>query len=148
MTTSPKVDYKKLATLGNYKTAASANTCWCTLRKKIELGVTETTAAAGASVAGPAGGKKRKAAVKDDDEETPAAEIEEEGEKKPKAKKAKKAIKWGRDVFAAEAGGGIKEETSADNGADDSAAVKPEPTEETAEGTWSSGFLEGIQDYV
>ncbi|KAI9816036.1 MAG: hypothetical protein M1827_002028 [Pycnora praestabilis] len=34
----PKIDYNKLAALGNFKTAASANACYCVARKKLLSG--------------------------------------------------------------------------------------------------------------
>ncbi|KAI7090183.1 hypothetical protein KC356_g1747 [Hortaea werneckii] len=50
---TPKVDNKKLAQLGGYKTAASANTCWYNLRKKL-FASQDGSAAAGGTAAGTA----------------------------------------------------------------------------------------------
>ncbi|RMX78732.1 hypothetical protein D0869_08849 [Hortaea werneckii] len=58
---APKVDNKKLAQLGGYKTTASANTCWYNLRKKLfasQDGNSATgpgTAAAGSVSSSPVG---------------------------------------------------------------------------------------------
>ncbi|KAH9828433.1 hypothetical protein Tdes44962_MAKER09292 [Teratosphaeria destructans] len=71
----PKVDTKKLAELAGYKTAASANACWHTLRKKLFTGkedaghdeATYTKPDDEAVVAPTPKGKKRKAVVKDEE---------------------------------------------------------------------------------
>ncbi|KAI7287615.1 hypothetical protein KC345_g335 [Hortaea werneckii] len=58
---APKVDNKKLAQLGGYKTAASANTCWYNLRKKLFASQDDGSAGAGSGTAADAspGGKVR-----------------------------------------------------------------------------------------
>ncbi|KAI6808816.1 hypothetical protein KC332_g12926 [Hortaea werneckii] len=63
---APKVDNKKLAQLGGYKTAASANTCWHNLRKKLfasQDGSAGADAGAGTGTASP-GGKVRNTPTK------------------------------------------------------------------------------------
>ncbi|KAI7155502.1 hypothetical protein KC349_g6934 [Hortaea werneckii] len=49
---TPKVDNKKLALLGGYKTAASANTCWYNLRKKLFASQDGSAAAPGTAAVG------------------------------------------------------------------------------------------------
>ncbi|KAI7209029.1 hypothetical protein KC333_g8905 [Hortaea werneckii] len=49
---TPKVDNKKLAQLGGYKTTASANTCWYNLRKKLFASQDGSAAAPGTAAAG------------------------------------------------------------------------------------------------
>ncbi|KAI6891612.1 hypothetical protein KC318_g4040 [Hortaea werneckii] len=60
-----KVDNKKLAQLGGYKTTASANTCWYNLRKKLFASQDGSAAAPDtAAAASPAAGKVRSAPTK------------------------------------------------------------------------------------
>ncbi|KAI7331563.1 hypothetical protein KC315_g5065 [Hortaea werneckii] len=66
---TPKVDNKKLAQLGGYKTTASANTCWYNLRKKLFASqdgsaAAPGTAAAGSASSSPAAGKVRSSPTK------------------------------------------------------------------------------------
>jgi len=72
--TIPQVDTKKLAELGGYKTAASANTAWCNIRNMLAASANASAEGAGAegevegegdesavAVAKKGKGKKRKA---------------------------------------------------------------------------------------
>ncbi|KAI7182965.1 hypothetical protein KC316_g9331 [Hortaea werneckii] len=61
---TPKVDNKKLAQLGGYKTAASANTCWYNLRKKLFASQDGNPATGTAAAASPAAGKVRSSPTK------------------------------------------------------------------------------------
>ncbi|KAI7278896.1 hypothetical protein KC343_g7075 [Hortaea werneckii] len=62
---APKVDNKKLAQLGGYKTAASANTCWYNLRKKLFASQDGSAGAAGTGTATTSpGGKVRNTPTK------------------------------------------------------------------------------------
>lgn len=59
------MDNKKLALLGGYKTAASANTCWYNLRKKLFASQDgSVTAPDTAAAASPAAGKARSSSTK------------------------------------------------------------------------------------
>jgi len=62
--TIPQVDTKKLAELGGYKTAASANTAWCNIRNMLAAGADASAEGAevpAVAVAKKGTGKKRKA---------------------------------------------------------------------------------------
>ncbi|KAI7547674.1 hypothetical protein KC331_g4875 [Hortaea werneckii] len=61
---TPKVDNKKLAQLGGYKTTASANTCWYNLRKKLFASQDGNSATGTAATASPAAGKVRSSPTK------------------------------------------------------------------------------------
>ncbi|KAI7325909.1 hypothetical protein KC315_g7706 [Hortaea werneckii] len=107
---TPKVDNKKLAKLGGYKTAASANTCWYNLRKKLFASQDET-AAAGGTTAGTApssspAGKVRNTPTKKKGKSdgvgavSPAGKAEAGSAKTPGSGRKKRAVDCDDDAAA------------------------------------------------
>ncbi|KAF2768586.1 hypothetical protein EJ03DRAFT_375265 [Teratosphaeria nubilosa] len=152
MTEVPRVDTKKLAELGGYKTAASANACWHTLRKKLFTGkkdagdddATETEPGSEATVAPTPKGKKRKAVVKDED---PA----EENDKFITASAAKKTAATKKRKTANDT---VKEEVVENDDAAKSSVPAPAPTKKggrkpkaaATNGTAAEGATDGKTD--
>ncbi|KAI6885915.1 hypothetical protein KC363_g6928 [Hortaea werneckii] len=107
---TPKVDNKKLAQLGGYKTAASANTCWYNLRKKL-FASQDGSAAAGGTTAGTASspspaGKVRSTPTKKKGKSdgigisSPAGKAEAGGAKTPGSGRKKRAVDCDDDAAA------------------------------------------------